>query len=328
MSEKRGNPAALALAAIVLYLLAFWVPGAFSAEGAVGRHLPSLAYESHVPRPVIAAFSVLLACSIGAGVAAAFTAVVLLLDGPSRKRYMRSSLAAILLLAGFGTWAACRWEAMAHFGVGAMFTAAEPVERGPTSRSEGGVEPAGFRGPDSRLGADRPKSKGELLAEAARAQVGVTVTYDPAYVKLAYPGGDVPADRGVCIDVVIRALRPLGADLQVLVHEDMTAAFGSYPKLWGLRRPDRNIDHRRVPNVATYLRRHGKAVAVTRNAEHYLPGDIVVWRLDNGRPHTGIVANETVAGTGRRKIIHNIGAGARVEDTLFAFEITGHFRYF
>ncbi len=176
--------------------------------------------------------------------------------------------------------------------------------------------------------ADRPKSKGELLAEAARTQVGVTVTYDPAYVRLGYPGGDVPADRGVCIDVVVRALRTLGVDLQVLVHEDMTAAFGSYPKLWGLRRPDRNIDHRRVPNVATYLRRHGKAVAITQNGEDYLPGDIVAWALSGGRSHIGIVANETVRGGGRRKIIHNIGAGAQVNDVLFAFEITGHFRYY
>ena len=159
-------------------------------------------------------------------------------------------------------------------------------------------------------------------------QVGETTTYDPSYVKLVYPGGDVPMDRGVCTDVVVRALRRLGVDLQLLIHEDMMASFSSYPDLWGLRRPDSNIDHRRVPNIVTFLRRKGKALGVTKNASDYLPGDIVVWRLSGNRPHMGIVSSVRVSGADRYKIIHNVGAGAQLEDSLLEFEITGHFRYF
>ena len=175
---------------------------------------------------------------------------------------------------------------------------------------------------------DWPKTKAERLAAWAMEQVGRTTKYDPSYVKLAYPGGDVPMDRGVCTDVVVRALRRAGVDLQVLIHEDMRGSFGSYPKLWGLKRPDANIDHRRVPNIATFLRRAGKAVPVTKNAGDYRPGDIVVWRFRDGRPHMGIVSVRRVPGTGRYHVVHNIGAGTQVQDCLFAFEITGHFRYF
>lgn len=172
------------------------------------------------------------------------------------------------------------------------------------------------------------RTRGHLLADAAMGQVGTTTTYDSAYVRLDYPGGDVPMDRGVCTDVVVRALRKLGVDLQVLIHEDMTASFKSYPDLWGLRRPDRNIDHRRVPNIARYLHRKGKAVPITQDPENYLPGDIVVWRLSDGRLHMGIVSDTLVAGTPRHMIVHNMGAGARQEDHLFSFKIAEHFRYF
>ena len=130
---------------------------------------------------------------------------------------------------------------------------------------------------------------------------------------------------GVCTDVVIRAYRHAGADLQVLVHEDMKANFAKYPKAWGLRGPDRNIDHRRVPNLATFFRRHGAALPVTRRGSDYAPGDIVTWRLSSGVPHIGIVSD--VRSAGRYLVVHNIGSGAQIEDVLFAYELTGHFRY-
>ena len=169
---------------------------------------------------------------------------------------------------------------------------------------------------------------GEMLANAD-AQTRTTVLYDPAYVSLAYPGGDVPPERGVCCDVVVRALRGAGVDLQKLVHEDMQAHFGSYPKIWGLARPDANIDHRRVPNLETFFRRQGRALPVTAIPSDYLPGDIVSWRLPNGLAHIGlVVAPQASADPARHLCVHNIGAGARVEDVLFAFKITGHFRYF
>ncbi len=173
-----------------------------------------------------------------------------------------------------------------------------------------------------------PKTKAEQLAVAAMEQVGRTTKYDPAYVKLAYPGGDLPIERGVCTDVIVRALRKLDVDVQVLIHEDMKASFKSYPNLWGLSRPDPNIDHRRVPNIAAFLRRKGKTVPVTSDPKDYLPGDIVIWKLPGGRQHTGIVSNARSRGTDRYKIAHNIGAGTQLEDVLFAFEITHHFRYF
>jgi len=173
-----------------------------------------------------------------------------------------------------------------------------------------------------------PMGPSERLAAAAADQVGKTAVYDPSYVKLAYPGGDVPMDRGVCCDVVVRALRKMGGDLQVLIHEDMKGAFDQYPKIWGLKRPDPNIDHRRVPNIAAYFQRKGKAVPVTRVPSDYRPGDIVAWKLKGGRPHIGVVSNTMAAGTRRYQMVHNIGAGTQLEDVLFAYEITGHFRYF
>lgn len=164
------------------------------------------------------------------------------------------------------------------------------------------------------------------LVDAAREQVGVTLHYDPGYYRLAYPGGDLPLARGVCTDVVVRAYRVLGADLQKLVHEDMLAAWEAYPGLWGLSRPDPNIDHRRVPNLATFFARHGQTLAPSTSADGYVPGDVVTWRLPSGSAHIGIVSDRT-SPAGTPLILHNIGRGAREEDVLFSFEITGHFRW-
>jgi uncharacterized protein len=166
---------------------------------------------------------------------------------------------------------------------------------------------------------------GERLAASAARQVGVTTIYDGSYRKLPYPGGDVPMERGVCTDVVVRAYRTLGFDLQKLVHEDVVRAPRAYPKLWGNRAPDRNIDHRRVPNLRVYFSRHGAVLPITRNGADYAAGDLVTWRLPSGLPHIGLVSAEK-AGS-RPKVVHNIGAGAQVEDSLFEFEITGHYRW-
>lgn len=164
------------------------------------------------------------------------------------------------------------------------------------------------------------------LTEAARGQVGVTVTYDPAYVALEFPGGDLPRDRGVCTDVVIRALRDAwGIDLQLAVNRDMKAAFAAYPALWGLATTDRNIDHRRVANLATLFTRVGAALPLTDEPAPYLPGDIVTWTLPGNLPHIGIVSDRQ-AEDGTPLILHNIGAGAREEDILFAYPMTGHYR--
>ncbi len=169
-------------------------------------------------------------------------------------------------------------------------------------------------------------SEPSRLTEAAREQVGVTVTYDPAYVELQFPGGDLPRDRGVCTDVVIRALRDgWGIDLQLAVNRDMKAEFAAYPALWGLSRPDRNIDHRRVPNLQVLLARVGAELPLEDAPTAWLPGDIVTWTLPGGLPHIGIVSDRRTA-DGTPLILHNIGAGAREEDILFAYPITGHYR--
>lgn len=164
---------------------------------------------------------------------------------------------------------------------------------------------------------------GRELAAAARAQVGVTVSYDPSYRRLAYPGGDVPRDRGVCTDVVIRAFRAIGVDLQVQVHEDMRRNFSRYPQLWGMRGPDRNIDHRRVPNLMTFFARRSKSLPL--DAE-YRAGDVVAFRLPNGLHHIGVVADAKTR-RGRPLVVHNIGSGAQSEDILDAFEKIGHYRW-
>jgi uncharacterized protein YijF (DUF1287 family) len=166
------------------------------------------------------------------------------------------------------------------------------------------------------------------IAAAAQAQVGVTLHYDPTYRKLAYPGGDVPVERGVCTDVVVRALRQARAmDLQRLVHEEMRANWTAYPsqRIWGLKKPDSNIDHRRVPILMTFFRRAGYGRTPTVNAVDYQPGDIVAWDLGRGVLHIGVIGSQRGA-DGTPLVVHNIGAGTRVEDILFRFAIIGHYR--
>ena len=166
------------------------------------------------------------------------------------------------------------------------------------------------------------------LAAAAEAQIGKTVLYDPAYVRLAYPGGDVPMERGVCTDVVIRAYRNgLGIDLQKRVHEDMRAHFSAYPRQWGLAQPDSNIDHRRVPNLQTYFKRNGAAMPVADDAANYQPGDLVTMMLPSNLPHIAIIIQHRNDEDSRPLVVHNIGAGARLQDVLFSFPVTGHYRY-
>ncbi len=164
----------------------------------------------------------------------------------------------------------------------------------------------------------------EYAADLPRA-----VFYDSDYRKIDYPMGDVPAYKGVCSDVIIRSYRGIDIDLQKLLHEDIKANFSAYPskRMWGLNKPDTNIDHRRVPNLEVFFTRKGKVKPITKNAEDYVPGDIVSWRLDNGRPHIGIVVNEKSWDNQRYLVMHNIGFGQVAEDVLFSWKITGHFTY-
>ena len=167
----------------------------------------------------------------------------------------------------------------------------------------------------------------QLLASASE-QTRITTGYDPSYVNLKYPGGDVAPETGVCSDVLVRAFRKAGIDLQKEVHEDMTAAWSAYPRAWGTTRPDSNIDHRRVLNLMTYFERKGKALVPTLNRGDYLPGDIVAWDLGGAVEHIGIVSNLLTQPEGHLKVIHNIGAGTKAEDVLFNWKIIGHYRYF
>jgi hypothetical protein len=172
--------------------------------------------------------------------------------------------------------------------------------------------------------AQQPRSANALIA-AARRQIGVTTTYDPAYTRLAFPNGDVPRSKGVCTDVVIRAYRDaFGIDLQRLVHEDMKRAFGAYPRRWGLGTTDRNIDHRRVPNLQTWLMRKGARLPIARG---WQPGDIFTSLVGGNLPHIGIVSDRQASPSGNLLVIHNIGSGAREEDALFAHRLTGRYRW-
>ena len=163
------------------------------------------------------------------------------------------------------------------------------------------------------------------LIAAARAQIGVTTIYDPAYVKLGFPGGDLPAERGVCTDVIIRAFRTgYGIDLQLAVNRDMKRAFSAYPAQWGLKTTDRNIDHRRVPNLQTLFTRLGTDLPASPDPVDYRPGDLVTWMLPGNLPHIGIVSNTLASDI--PLILHNIGHGAQQDDILFRFPITGHYR--
>jgi uncharacterized protein YijF (DUF1287 family) len=165
------------------------------------------------------------------------------------------------------------------------------------------------------------------LSDSAKTLTKQQVAYDPSYFKLAYPNGDIPSDKGVCTDVVIRTYRKLGIDLQKAVHEDMKANFSVYPNSWGLKSTDKNIDHRRVPNLMTFFSRKGKKLPITTNAKDYAPGDIICWNLGGSITHIGIVVDLKSSDGQRNLIIHNIGAGQLIEDCLFKFKIIGHFRY-
>ncbi len=167
----------------------------------------------------------------------------------------------------------------------------------------------------------------DRLVAAAIERASHRVTYDGTYRRIDYPGGDVPDHLGVCTDVVIRSYRAVGVDLQQAVHVDMKAHFSAYPTIWGLSRPDSNIDHRRVPNLQTFFRRKGVELRVTSNPEDYAPGDLVTWMLPGNLPHIGIVVNRRSADGKRYLIVHNIGRGPQIEDILFEFTITGHYRY-
>ena len=191
---------------------------------------------------------------------------------------------------------------------------------------------AGFWLPFSKAQQDDPNSNGgtaameaesfaNKLVLAALDRLKHRVRYDPAYVVIDYPNGDVPADTGVCTDVVVRSYRKLGIDLQKLVHEDMRANFSKYPKNWGLKSTDRHIDHRRVPNLQKFFTRHGESLEVSKQKDNYLPGDLVAWDL-NGKNlwHIGIVV-------GPDKFVHNIGGGPVLDSGIFEWEVVGHYRY-
>jgi uncharacterized protein len=170
----------------------------------------------------------------------------------------------------------------------------------------------------------------EKLSAAAIERTHHTVRYDPKYVHIPYPGGDVPADTGVCSDEVIRAYRALGIDLQKEVHEDISANFSAYPnqRRWMLAHPDSNIDHRRVPNLMVFFSRKGTSLPISTRGQDYEPGELVTWDLSGGVPHIGIVVDRKSAARGRFLVVHNIGAGPKLEDVLFSWKITGHYKYF
>lgn len=166
------------------------------------------------------------------------------------------------------------------------------------------------------------------LVAAAVERDGLPVRYDGRYQRIAYPNGDVPADIGVCTDEIIRVYRKVGVDLQKEVHEDMAVNFAAYPQRWGMKKPDRNIDHRRVPNLEVFFARKGETLPISTRAADFAPGDLVSWDLGGGVPHIGIVVNRYAPVARRYMVLHNIGAGPKIEDVLFSWKMTGHFRYY
>lgn len=167
------------------------------------------------------------------------------------------------------------------------------------------------------------------LSDAALQLTKDKVTYDPAYVAIRYPNGDVPKNKGACTDVVIRAYRKLGIDLQKEVHEDMKANFSKYPNLkkWGLKKPDPNIDHRRVPNLEVFFSRKGQSLPVLQDPKDYKTGELVTWLINDKLPHIGIVTNKKSPDGKRPMIVHNVGAGQVLEDCLFSYTLVGHYKY-
>ena len=170
----------------------------------------------------------------------------------------------------------------------------------------------------------------QRLVAAAIERTHHVVRYDPAYVRIPYPGGDVPADTGVCTDEIIRSYRSVGVDLQKEVHEDMVQNFDLYPRKWRwlLGGPDSNIDHRRVPNLMVFFARKGQSLRLSPRADDYAPGEIVTWDLGGNVPHVGLVVDQRSTQSGRYMVVHNIGQGPRMEDVLFNWKITGHYQYF
>jgi uncharacterized protein YijF (DUF1287 family) len=171
---------------------------------------------------------------------------------------------------------------------------------------------------------DSPQIK--QVVDSAIEQIGQTFEYDPSYSRLGYPNGDVPVERGVCADVVVRGFRKAGIDLQKEIHEDMSRHFAAYPNKWGAAKPDSNIDHRRVANLMTFFERQRKSVPITNEPTDYMPGDVVAWQLDTKLLHIGIVTDARLKGMRNYLIVHNIGAGARIEDVLMSWKIIGHYR--
>ena len=202
----------------------------------------------------------------------------------------------------------CRWMLLATFSAGALWSVAQTLPTEPAFHQE-------FT---------------RRLVAAAIERTHHSVRYISAYVRIPYPGGDVPSDTGVCTDEIIRSYRAVGVDLQKEVHEDMLKNFGAYPnkRRWLLAHPDSNIDHRRVPNLKVFFQRKGESLPITSRAEDYAPGDLVTWDLGGGVPHIGIVVDRKSSWSRRYMIVHNIGEGPKMEDVLFNWKITGHYRYF
>jgi len=169
----------------------------------------------------------------------------------------------------------------------------------------------------------------EKLSDAAISIIDPSIDYDPAYFSIKYPDGDIPKNKGVCTDVIIRSYRKLGIDLQKEVHEDMMANFTKYPNLekWGMTKTDTNIDHRRVPNLEVFFERKGNKLPVTQNAKDYKTGEMVTWRINDKLPHIGIITSKKSKDGQRNLIVHNVGGGQVLEDCLFEYKIVGHFSY-
>ena len=174
---------------------------------------------------------------------------------------------------------------------------------------------------------ENPNTFAKKLSNAAISIIDDKIVYTPSYVAIKYPNGDVPAKTGVCTDVVIRAYRKLGIDLQKEVHEDMKANFSVYPKTWGLKTTDKNIDHRRVPNLEVFFDRKGEKLKVTKNASDYKTGDLVTWMIAGKMPHVGIVTHKKSTDGKRNLIVHNVGGGQVLQDCLFSYDIVGHYRF-
>ncbi len=182
--------------------------------------------------------------------------------------------------------------------------------------------------PFSQAPFSHPQAWAEKLITAAEGQIGQTIRYDGSYARLDYPGGDIPRDVGVCTDVIIRAYRDaFNVDLQKQVHQDMRKNFAAYPKIWGLKRTEKNIDHRRVPNLEQFFNRRKARVKISNDAKDYLPGNMITSRLPGNLPHIAIVTQRPNADANRPLIVHNIGAGTRLEDGLFDYKIVGHYHY-